>query len=174
MEFGTFERQAQASGDSLKASDAVNKPLIVAVSERREGIVTKYQPAGGPGLIVDVADVNADQVFVGVLWMNGPIVDNLTAYLGQTVPVKLVYEANKSGTNSYITVEALKGADMDAVTTWAQANPSRFDQRRAELAAESGVKTPQTAAAGPAAAPAGGTPDQAQIAALLASLQGNG
>ncbi len=179
MEFGSFERQAAANGDAWKASDAVNKPLIVTVTERREGIVTKFQPGGAPGIIADVADIQADAVYVGVLWMNGAIVDNLSPYLGQTVPVKLVYETAKNGTNTYITVEALKGAELDAAAKWGAVNGERFNQRRAELAAQAGVAAPEAPSPAPAAAsPAAGAQTAApaaqgaDIAALIAQLQG--
>lgn len=158
MSFDTFEKQASFTSDSLKPSEAQDRPLVVKVVERRESIVTKFQPNGAPGVIVDVADVAADKVYAGVLWMNGALVDGLSPYVGKTLPIKLVMTpAKKPGGYPYLSIEALAGKELEAAAAWDSANPGAFEKRRQELAAESG----------------GEESGQGDVAALLAQLQGN-
>lgn len=159
LSFETFEKpQTSFASDSLKPSEAQDRPLVVHVVERRENIVTKFQPAGAPGVIVDVADVKAEAVYVGVLWMNGALVDALTPYAGKTLPIRLVMTpSKKAGGYPYLSVEALDGADLEAAAKWDSANPDAFDKRRAELQAENG-----------GAEASGGDQD---VAALIAQLQ---
>lgn len=123
-------------GDKLTASDAVDKPLVVLVREHRTGIITKYKPEGGDGVTVDVADIRTDEVYLNVLWMNGAIVDNLAAYVGKPVAVKLAYQAPKGGGNSYITVAPLEGTDLALAQQWATSNTNRFENERVTRAAQ--------------------------------------
>ncbi|MCA1696410.1 MAG: hypothetical protein LC749_17765, partial [Actinobacteria bacterium] len=104
MELDTFTPRVNDGimGDSFPARDAADRPLVVLVREHRTGIVTKFKPEGGDGVIIDAADVTTNEVWIDVLWMNGAIVDNLATYVGQTVPVKLTWQAPKSGGNSYL------------------------------------------------------------------------
>lgn len=136
MDFATYERQAFAN-DSLKPSDAQDRPLVVSVRERREGIVTKYQKDGAPGVVVDVADVKEGRVYANVLWMNGALVDALTPYVGNVVPIKLVMTPpKKAGGYPYLSVEALTGPELALAGRWAEGNDGAFEKRRAELEAE--------------------------------------
>ncbi|MER7076612.1 hypothetical protein SAMN02982929_05327 [Saccharopolyspora kobensis] len=170
MELTGFAPRENSTGDRLPAKEAVDKPLIVQVREHRTGVKTKfnsnpnekgYKPDGGEAVVLDVADLTTNSVFVDVLWMNGAVVDNLKAYVGQAIPIKLVWTGSASGGNSYITVEALGGAELDKAAAWAQANPDRFDTERAQRAA-AGADQPQPAV--PATPPATVAQQQPQAA----------
>lgn len=185
MELGTFAPRPKddVMGDQLAARDAVDKPLVVFVREHRTGITTQYKPNGdGIGVIVDVADTSTNEVWIDVLWMNGPVVDNLAPYVGQAVPIKLVWTpSKKAGGNAYIGLTALTGAELATAQQWAAANASRFDTERAQRQAASEAASPValapiTAAAAPAPAAPPAAPKQAldpsdpAVAALLAQL----
>lgn len=185
MELGTFapRERDQVSGDQLQAKEAVDKPLIALVREHRENMTTKYKPNGdGVGVICDLADTATDQVWIDVLWMNGAVVDNLVPYLGQAVPIKLVWTPSANGGNPYISVKPLEGAQLGVAQQWAARNPSRFETERAQRATKSGgFKEGDPAAApsfaqvptqnsGPASAPGAVDPNDPAIAAILAQL----
>lgn len=194
MELGTFAPRPRedVNGDQLKATDAVDKPLVVHVREHKTGIKTKfnqdpkqsgYKPDGADGVIVDVANVDTDEVFIDVLWLNGAVVDNLAPYVGQVVPVQLVWQAPANGGNSYISLVALVDAQLVKAQQWAAANPARFDAERAKRRTDTSDTAtgsapnqlptlPQPpAAAPPTAAPvAAADPNDPAVAALLAQL----
>src|SRR5215208_2595808 len=147
MELGTFTPRTNDEnyGDKFTAKEAIDRPLVVLIREHRTGIKTKfnsdpgkdgYKPEGGDGVTVDVADVRTNEVWIDVLWMNGAVVDNLAVYIGQTVPIKLVWTASAKGGNAYINVQPLEGQELALAQQWAQANPTRFDTERASRAAE--------------------------------------
>jgi hypothetical protein len=173
MQLGTFTPRVHSDGDSFPAKEAVDRSLIVLVREHRTGIITKFKPEGGDGVVVDVADTAMNSVWIDVLWMNGAVVDNLVPFLGQPVAVKLEWVASAKGGNSYISVAPLEGAPLAQAQQWAAANTNRFDierQARAQKAAKPAaapgqlVTTPaqvaqqwahaNVAATAPAAAPA--------------------
>lgn len=178
MELAGFTPRPAGVGDTLPAKEAVDKPLVVLVREHRTGIVTKFKPDGGDGVIVDVADSATDEVWVNVLWMNGAVCDNLAPYTGQAVPVKLVWQASAKGGNSYICPAALEGDELATAGVWAQNNPHRFDTERQKRNTEAAQQQP---ASDPApAAPETAAPEQVKpadpndpaIQALLAQLGG--
>jgi hypothetical protein len=150
MQLGTFTPRERTDGDSFPAKEAVDRSLIVLVREHRTGIVTKFKPEGGDGVVVDVADTATNSVWIDVLWMNGAVVDNLAPFLGQPVAVKLEWVASAKGGNSYISVAPLEGAVLAQATAWAAANTNRFDlerQQRAALANKPAALTPPAPAA---------------------------
>lgn len=149
MELGTFT--PQVNGDRLAASDAVNEPLIVSVKETRSGIKTQYTPDGGDGVTVDVAKIATNEVFVNVLWMNAQIFDQLKSYLGQMLPVKIVWTPSQRGGNPYLMLEGLEGVELAAAQTWAQINDGRFEREAAQRAP---APPAQSSLAAPVAAPA--------------------
>lgn len=178
MQLGTFAPRARTEGDSFPAKEAVDRPLIVLVREHRTGIVTKYKPEGGDGVVVDVADTATNSVWIDVLWMNGAVVDNLAGYVGQPVAVKLEWVASSKGGNSYISIAALEGAALAQASAWAAANPNRFDVERK-------ARTPKAATPAPAApavpalptVPAPATPvdvNDPAVQALLAQIAASG
>lgn len=134
MELGSFEPRSAGDGDRWQAQEAAERPLVVLVREHRTGIVTQYSPTGGEGVVIDVADVRANQAYVNVLWMNQAIVDNLSPYVGQPIAVKLAWTPSKSG-NKYLAVQALEGAELAQAQQWAAANATRFDLERQQRAA---------------------------------------
>lgn len=169
MELSTFTpRENTNYGDQLPAKEAADRPLVVLVREHRTGIVTKFKPEGGEGVVVDVADVRTDETWLDVLWMNGAIVDNLTGYLGQPVAIKIVWTASKSGGNAYLSIAALEGPELALAQDWAKNNPNRFDTERRERA----TKPTETSPAAPVGT--GDVPADAlnnpQVQALLAQL----
>lgn len=158
MELGTFAPRPRedAIGDQLQAKEAVDKPLIVFVREHKTGIKTKfnsdpkdkgYKPDGQDGVTVDAADVTTDEVWIDVLWLNGAIVDNLIPYVGQAVPIKLVWQAPANGGNSYIVVTPLANEQLAAAHQWATANAARFDTERAQRRANADAHAGEAPAA---------------------------
>lgn len=141
MQLGTFTpRPPMENGDQLNAKEAIDRPLVILVREHRTGIKTKYnsnpneknyKPEGGEGVTVDVADIHTNETWLDVLWLNGAIVDNLAAYIGQTIPVKLTWQPSAKGGNPYITVIPLEGQELALAQQWALTNPHRFDTERA-------------------------------------------
>lgn len=187
MELGTYTpRAVEIVGDRLPAQDAIDRPLVVLVREYRTGIVTRYQPDGGNGVIVDVADVRTNEVWIDVLWMNGSVVDNLESYLTQTVPIKLVWTPSSKGGNPWIKVTPLEGQELALAQQWALTNPTRFDTERADRATEAQKQATATTATPaqpvtlptlptattttPAPPPTDPTQDP-QVLALIAQLQ---
>jgi hypothetical protein len=124
------------NGDSLKPSEIIDHLLIVRIRQRKEGIVTQYTPEGGPGVIVDVVDLDAvdtttgqigPQAYSDVLWMNGAIVDNLTPNVGKTIAIRLVWATGKSGRN-YVSIEAADEAGKAKAGAHLTANPDPWSQ----------------------------------------------
>lgn len=145
------------SGDSLKPSEIVGHQLIVRVRQRKDGIVTQYTPEGGPGIVVDVVDLDATDTATGVigpkaysdvLWMNGALVDNLTPNVGKTIAVVLVWVKGKNG-REYVSIEAADDAAKAKAGAYLTSNPDPW----------SALDTPITGAAvsAPAAAAAQGS-----------------
>lgn len=199
MQLGTFTPRPREEmiGDQLQAKEAIGRPLVTFVREHRTGIKTKfnqdpkekgYKPDGGDGVIVDVADVNTNEVWIDVLWLNGAIVDNLALYVGQAVPIQLVWTPSQKGGNPFIGVAALEGNQLAQAQQWAATNPTRFDTERAQRQANAAsheqpavapvalptlpqaAPAPVTTAPVAAPAPAALNPNDPAVAALLAQL----
>lgn len=179
MQLGTFapRERDQIQGDQFQAKEAVDKPLIALVREHRENMTTKFKPNGdGTGVICDIADTATGKVYIDVLWMNGAVVDNLAPFLGQAVPIKLVWTPSQNGGNPYISVKPLEGAELAVAQQWAAANPNRFETERAvRLNQKDGFAPPSAPATVPAqqSAPPPVTPadpNDPAVAALIAQL----
>lgn len=173
MQLGNYAPPSRVDGDVLQARDAVDRPLVVLVREHRAGIVTKFKPDGGEGVTLDVADIRTGEVWIDVLWMNGAVVDGLAPYVGQALPIKLVWTPSAKGGNPYISVQALTDGDLGMAQQWALANASTFDTVRAQRQAQAAnpqvpgapatppAWVPQPAAPAPAApGPIANTPAQ--------------
>lgn len=158
------------NGDSLKPSEIIDHLLIVRIRQRKEGIVTQYTPEGGPGVIVDVVDLDAVDTTTGqigphaygdVLWMNGAIVDNLTPNVGKTIAIRLVWATGKSGRN-YVSIEAADDAGKAKAGAYLTANPDPWSQLAdigpAAPAAPAVSVPPQDPALAATAQPTLGTP----------------
>lgn len=135
MELGTFTPRPAVRGDQLPARDVVDRPLVVLVREHRMGIQSRFRTEPADGVVLDVADITSDSVWIDVLWMNGAVVDGLAPYVGQAVPIKLTWTPSAKGGNPYIAAAPLEGADLARAQQWAAANPNRFEQERAKRAA---------------------------------------
>jgi hypothetical protein len=168
VQLNTFTPPVREDGDRVPAKEMAGRPLVVLVREHRFGIKTqfnsnpadtaKYKPEGGEAVVLDIADLTSNTVYINVLWFNGAIVDSLKGYVSQMVPVKLFYDTPKTGTNAYLNVEPLTGAELATAQAWAAANPERFERER--------VHRTVTGSAAPAApnnggmAPIPGAPSQ--------------
>jgi hypothetical protein len=163
MQLGNFVEREMVSGDQWPAKEAVGHPLVVLVREHRHGIKTKhnnnpalpgYKEDGGDGVIVDVADLTTNQVYIDVLWMSGAITDALSPYVGgDPVAVRFDWTPSKSGGNPYIGVKALEAAELNQAASWVAANPTRFEteraQRQAAAAAQAAAVPPVNATTPP-------------------------
>lgn len=90
------------AGDSYKPIEHLGRVLIVSVSEFKPSIVTPNSPNGGPGVIVDLVDLddpNGPAIYRDVLWMSGAVVDGLKEHAGTRKPVLITFRAQvgKSG-----------------------------------------------------------------------------
>lgn len=133
MELAGFEATSGfEDGDRIKASDLVDTPLLVYVVDRKENITTRHSPPPGkPGLILDILNLQNQEVFLSVLWMNNQIVDNLSRYVGRAVAIKLEWRKSKTQ-NDYLTVLALEGEEANVAQQWVNAKPNLFVDARKE------------------------------------------
>lgn len=155
------------NGDSLKPSEIVGHLLIVRVRQRKEGIVTQYTPEGGPGVVVDVVDLDhpdpdtgviGPKAFSDVLWMNGALVDNLTPNVGKTIAIKLVWTTGKSG-RAYVSIEGADPTDKARAAAHLTANPDPWSQL-ADVAPATPAPAPAPATAAAPVIPTNLTPEQ--------------
>lgn len=161
MQLDTYTPPAHEEGDRLPAKEMAGRPLIVAVREHRTGVKTKfnsdasdparYKPEGGETIGLDVVDLSTNAVYIGVAWFSGAIVDGLKPYVGQLLPIKLVFTAGKLGGNPYLAPEPLTGPELAAAQGWAANNPQRFEVERATRAAQQAASTTNGYAVAPAA-----------------------
>lgn len=90
------------AGDKYKPIEHLGRTLIVMVNEFKPSIVTPNSPNGGPGVIVDLVDLDdpaEPTIYRDVLWMSGAIVDGLRTHAGSRKPVLIVFrsQVGKSG-----------------------------------------------------------------------------
>lgn len=179
MDLQTFEQRTQGTGDTLKASDAENIPLLVKVREYVESVVTRHAPEGTRAIRLDLMDLTNQEIKLGVMWFNGAIVDNLAPHVGKAMAIRIVRrEPKKAGGNSYFIPEQLEGPDLEAAVAWAKQKPRLFEDEyeRRELPLPSGEvstfkeKEPEQAqASAPAAsAPPAAAPPAASAPAAAA------
>ena len=95
--FQKYEEPSVTQGDTYKPIDHVGATLIVKVKEHKTGIVTENSPDGGPGVIVDLVDLDNSLVYRDVLWMGGAMVDGLKQYVGGMIVVEIESRKSKSG-----------------------------------------------------------------------------
>lgn len=158
-----FKPRERTEGDSYKPSEHIGSLLIVKVNEHKHIPSTEHKPEGGPGVVLDVYDMNLGQLFRDVLWMNGAVVDELRGWVGKTIVVKLVYaKAQKSG-REYITVSPATPEELQRA------------QQRVAMGDPFAVQLTTTAPAAPAGDPWGGqraaaSDPRAEQAAFVAAL----
>lgn len=101
MPISEYTEPVREESDSFKPIEHVGSTLIVKVREYKTGIVTSNSPEGGPGVIVDLVDLDADgapKLYSNVLWMGGAMVDGLKAHAGKDDPVMITIQQRKSNT----------------------------------------------------------------------------
>lgn len=108
--FADFEPPALEDSDSFPPKENYDKPLLVKVRERKDGIVTEFSPDGAPGLIVDLVDLTDGAIYRNTLWMGGAIVDGLSPYLGKVMVIR--FETKKSNAGRKYPSPS-KGTDED-------------------------------------------------------------
>lgn len=170
--FGTFTPRAQQTGDRLQARACIGRPLLIQVtgfdpSKQTTDPQTKAQVLK-PAIFVDVWDflggpaiptlgIEAqppNTVYIGAMWMSGPIVDNLKDSLGgPPMPVRIVSKRGAKNGFSFLNAVPLGNPEYDsdpngpmqlqAVTQAFMADPQRFDRERAaRLAAAQAAQQP--------------------------------
>lgn len=129
MSLSSYTEPVQTEGDRYKPIDNLGHVVIVRVNEYKASIITANSPEGGPGVVVDLVDLDQEgRVFKDVLWMSGAVVDGLKASVGQD-PVMITFEARKSKTGRrYPAPAALdQVAARRANTWWAEHGDTAFD-----------------------------------------------
>lgn len=179
MELSGFTPRENDTGDRLPAKEAADTPLILLVREHRTGVRTKYnsdpnqpgyKPEGSEAIVVDAANPSTDSVWIDVLWLNGAIVDNLAPYIGQALPIKLVWTASAKGGYPYLSVQALDGPELATAQQWANNNPNRFDNERVTRTSQQPAPPQQPAAQQPAAQQPAADPNDPAVQALLQQI----
>jgi hypothetical protein len=134
MELNTYTPPERTEGDSFKPSEHIDQLLIVKVSDHKHIESTTHKPEGGPGVVVDVcnlddgADVKRD-----ILWMNGAIVDGLRNYVGKVLALRFGWEKSGKSGRDYITIKPASEADL----TRAQEHVAKGDPFAAEVSTPS-------------------------------------
>lgn len=82
----------QAQGDRIQAQQMVDRPMLLWAREIKHINRTQFNADGGDGVIVDFVDLQTNQVYIGVMWMAGALVDGLRPYVGDgnAYPMKIV------------------------------------------------------------------------------------
>lgn len=114
MEFSTYTAPERSEGDTFKPSEHIGHLLIIRVNEHKHIESTQHKPDGGPGVIVDVCNLDDDAAVArDVLWMNGALVDGLRGYVGQHLVIKLAYEKSAKSGREYIVVKPATESDVE-------------------------------------------------------------
>lgn len=131
---GNYEPPSLQQGDKVQAQSLADHALVVQVLERKFISRTQHAPQGKDAIILDVFDINTQEIYCGVMWMGGAIVDGLSPYAdtGQALPITLVWTANKGGGNSYLSPRPLEGENLSVAAQWVQARPNMFIDARNE------------------------------------------
>ena len=133
ISLGTFEPPSFQDGDSLQAQQIVDTPLLVLPLEKKWIKSTKFKPEGGDAIVVDLRNLVTGEFHLGVMWMNGAIVDGFAPYVGkgQVLPVTLRYmQPRKQGGSPYIGIEALTGQALETAGQWVAGDPAMFANER--------------------------------------------
>lgn len=142
MELSTYIPPERTEGDSYKPSENIGHLLIVKVTDHKHIETTTHKPEGGPGIVADVCDLDADgSVFRDILWMNGAIVDGLKGHVGKTIAIKFAWSKSAKSGREYITIAAVQGADLErAQARVSQGDP--FAEQVATVAPTTSAKPP--------------------------------
>lgn len=113
MQLGNYTPPEKTEGDSYKPSENAGHVLIVKVNDHKHIDSTAYNSAGGPGVILDVCDLDqGGKVFRDILWMNGALVDGLKNYVGQTIVIKLAWTKSAKSGREYVSIVPANDEDM--------------------------------------------------------------
>lgn len=155
---GTFTPRVQQTGDRLQARACIGRPILVQVTgfdgAKQTTDQTTKQSVVKPAVFVDVWDflggaaiptlgIEAqppNTVYIGAMWMSGPIVDNLKDFVGgPPMAVRITSQKSQKGYN-FLSVVPLGDpqhdvdpsgpAQLAGVTQAFQADPTRFDRER--------------------------------------------
>ena len=156
MTFGTFTPASRIDTDKVRIDALDGHNLLVRVQEFKPDFTSKQYPNPKAVVFCDVADLGTGQVYIGVLWGAGAVVDGLKQYAGtgQVLPVgveKVVGGAH----GGWMRLNPLEGDALAAAgqwyeTYWAQ----HVDAVRAAREAAAKVEAVPAPAAPPAANPA--------------------
>lgn len=105
---------ALEESDPFKPSENVDRPLVIKVLERKEGIVTDNSPQGAPGVVAHVLDLSTGAKYRRALFMSGNAVDGFTPHVGRPmIVVRLTWkEPRKVGGRKFIGVDPATPHDM--------------------------------------------------------------
>lgn len=137
-----------AAGDLLPAADILNHLLLIAPTEYRTGIVTRYNKPDNPtsdAITVDVAvltqtnDQDQIPVYHDVLWFNVGLRLTLKKQIGQLVLARMGQGEAKGGQDPpYQLIDATTDAQAVAFAEqWLAANP-QFETEANKKTAEAG------------------------------------
>jgi hypothetical protein len=113
MTIEQFTPRERTEGDSYKPSEHIGALMIVKVKEAKFIESTLHKPEGGNAVVVDVHDLQYNQTFHDVLWMNGAIVDELNLWVRKIVVIKFAWtKAQKAGGMDYIVVVPADANEM--------------------------------------------------------------
>lgn len=157
MSMGTFERQARAESDKVRIDSLDGHNLLVRVQEAKADFTSKAYPNPKAVVFCDVADLTTGQVYIGVLWGAGAVVDGLTPYAGtgQVLPVSVEKVAGGAH-GGWMRLNPLEGEALTAAEGWYGSYwAEHVDAVRAAREAAAKVEVVQAPApAAPAANPA--------------------
>ena len=139
MEFSTYTAPERTEGDSFKPSEHIGQLLIVKVNEHKHIESTMHKPEGGPGVIVDVCNLDGNgTVARDVLWMNGALVDGLRGYVGKHLVIRLGYEKSPKSGREYIVIKPADDADIEK----AKAHVAKGDPFAPEVSTPTSAQAP--------------------------------
>jgi hypothetical protein len=158
--FGTYTAPEVTEGDQYRPYENYGKALIVKTKQRKEGIITKNSPDGGPGVIVDLVELDSGEVFRDVLWMSGAIVDGLSQYANKEVVVITFEPRQSKNGRTYPSPVNASDADIARARQYYATHGDPFAPKFGSLT----EPAPAAAVASVPGMPAGLTPEQ--IAAM--------
>ncbi|ANA87297.1 hypothetical protein PBI_KAMPE_63 [Gordonia phage Kampe] len=132
MELEEFSGSALVeNGDRIKAKDLATRPLLVYVVDEVGPIKTQHSksPEGEMGLILDILDLQSQDKYLSVLWMNKQVVDNLSRYIGKAVAIQMDWKKSKTG-NDYLNLSQLEGEWANYAKQWVTNQPNVFVDER--------------------------------------------
>lgn len=127
MQFDTYVPPVMEDSDVYKPFENYGHACIVLVKEYKPAIVTPNSPNGGPGVIVDLVDMDNEQVYVNVLCMSGAIVDGFKARAGTGKPIVVSWGKRTSGSGrTYAAPDAATPEQLKAAEAWYAKNGDPF------------------------------------------------